>query len=311
VLETPGQSGAAEPGQGASPMRLRFWGVRGSIATPGPTTLQFGGNTSCVEVRAGGRIIILDAGTGLRLLGKELAAEFKDQPSELVLLLTHTHWDHIQGLPFFLPVYNPQNSVRIIGYEGARYGLQSVLNGQMEHPFFPIGLPPNVCIEETTRFSFAIGPVQVHAARANHPGICVGYRLTAAGRSVAFFPDNELPQAALATPHNAPRKSLAEFVRGVDALIMDTQYTRAEYEEHVGWGHGCMEEVVALALAADVKQLFLFHHDPDHDDQRISDMVTSARALVAEQQGTLRVEAAREGLILDLPPAITPGPCAG
>jgi len=285
-------------------MRLRFWGVRGSIATPGPTTLKFGGNTSCVEVRAGGRIIILDAGTGLRLLGKALAAEFGDRPLELVLLLTHTHWDHIQGLPFFLPVYNPQNRVRVVGYEGARYGLQSVLNSQMEHPFFPIGLPANVAIEEISRFSFEIGDVQVKALRANHPGLCVGYKVSAAGRSLAFFPDNELKVKA---PGQDPaNQALEDFVRGVDVLIMDTQYTRSEYDEHIGWGHGCMEEVVALALAADVKQLFLFHHDPEHDDQQISDMVTRARALVADQQGDLRVDAAREGLSLELPPIPEP-----
>jgi len=284
-------------------MRLRFWGVRGSIATPGPSTLKFGGNTSCVEVRAGGRIIVLDAGTGLRLLGKELAEEFRDQPLELVLLLTHTHWDHIQGLPFFMPVYNPQNHVRVVGYEGARYGLQSVLNGQMEHPFFPIGLPTNVSIEETSEWSFQIGPVQVKAARANHPGLCVGYRVSAAGRSLAFFPDNELPAASQGQVQKGPNGRLVDFVRGVDVLIMDTQYTRTEYEEHIGWGHGCMEEVVELALAAGVKQLFLFHHDPEHDDQKISEMVTSARALVAERRGELRVDAAREGLIVELPPA--------
>ncbi|MCX6927296.1 MAG: response regulator, partial [Verrucomicrobia bacterium] len=131
------------------PARVKFWGVRGSIATPGPTTVQYGGNTSCVEVRADGQIIILDAGTGIRLLGRQLAAEFESQPLDLTLLLTHTHWDHIQGLPFFLPVYKPQNRLHILGYEGARHGLEVVLAGQMESPFFPIGLrevPANVSV---------------------------------------------------------------------------------------------------------------------------------------------------------------------
>jgi phosphoribosyl 1,2-cyclic phosphodiesterase len=114
---------------------MKFWGVRGSVPTPGPTTLLYGGNTSCIEVRAEGQIVILDAGTGLRLLGQELLAEFGEQPLDLTLLLTHTHWDHIQGLPFFLPVYQSKNHLRILGYEGARQGLETVLSSQMESPF--------------------------------------------------------------------------------------------------------------------------------------------------------------------------------
>src|SRR6476620_4235265 len=159
---------------------LKFWGVRGSIPTPGPGTVRYGGNTSCIEVRADEEIIILDGGTGLRLLGKELTREFGEKPMQLALLLTHTHWDHIQGLPFFLPVYQPQNHLRIIGYEGAKHGLKSVLTGQMESPFFPIGLrevPANVEIMEMKGLSFQIGKVRVEACLANHPGVCMGYRL--------------------------------------------------------------------------------------------------------------------------------------
>src|SRR5258707_11881391 len=167
--------------------RLKFWGVRGSIPTPGPTTVEYGGNTSCVEVRADGQIIILDAGTGLRLLGDGLIAEFGNQPLELTLLLTHTHWDHIQGLPFFSPVYKPQNHLRILGYEGARHGLDNILTGQMESPFFPIGLgegPANVRIEELKDFSFNVGKVRVQACFPNYPGICVGYRLVTSAGSI-------------------------------------------------------------------------------------------------------------------------------
>ena len=284
------------------PTRLKFWGVRGSIPTPGPTTVQYGGNTSCVEVRADGQIIILDAGTGLRLLGRALVAEFENQPIELTLLLTHTHWDHIQGLPFFAPVYKPQNHLRILGYEGARHGLEVVLAGQMESPFFPIGLrevPANVRIEELKEKSFNVGPVRVEAGLANHPGVCVGYRLFTSAGSIAFFPDNELPRQAA----DGNRKMIA-FLRGTDVLIMDTQFDSEEYQQHTGWGHGCLDDVVALALQAEVKKLFLFHHDPNHDDAKVSQMLAHARKLVAARKGALQVEAAREGVTVELPVAV-------
>jgi phosphoribosyl 1,2-cyclic phosphodiesterase len=281
----------------AQPTRVKFWGVRGSIPTPGPTTVHYGGNTSCVEVRADGQIIILDAGTGLRQLGRQLVAEFDDQPLDLTLLLTHTHWDHIQGLPFFLPVYKPQNRLRILGYEGARHGLEVVLAGQMESPFFPIGLrevPANVRIEELKEMSFNVGPVRVQACFAKHPGECVGYRLFTSDGSLAFFPDNELHHED-AVEH----RKMIDFLRGTDVLIMDTQFDSEEYQQHTGWGHGCLDDVVALALQAEAKRLFLFHHDPDHDDAKVSQMLAHARKLVAARNGKLQVEAAREGVTVE------------
>ncbi|MEY4387247.1 MAG: hypothetical protein RLY20_2530, partial [Verrucomicrobiota bacterium] len=218
---------------------LKFWGVRGSIATPGPGTVEYGGNTSCIEVRAGGEIIILDAGTGLRLLGRELVREFKDQPLRVNLLLSHTHWDHIQGLPFFQPLYLQDSRIRILGYEGARSGLFKVLSSQMESPYFPVGLkelPSNVQIDELRDLDFQLGDVRVQAYFANHPGICVGYRLTTKDGSIAFFPDNEPPhrlqhQSAGKATDEISRQAFAasqsrkfiEFLRGVDVLVMDAQ----------------------------------------------------------------------------------------
>jgi phosphoribosyl 1,2-cyclic phosphodiesterase/CheY-like chemotaxis protein len=290
--------------------RLKFWGVRGSTPAPGPNTVEYGGNTSCIEIRAKGELIILDAGTGLRLLGKQLTEEFKDQPLNLTILLTHTHWDHIQGLPFFQPVYQPQNRVRILGFEGARHGLSNVLSNQMENPFFPITLqelPANLQIEELKEMKFSIGRVRVEACFANHPGICVGYRVFTGETSVAYFPDNEPhyvadgtdPKAALEYVQGQERRMIS-FLRGVDILIMDTQYDREEYEQHRGWGHACLDDVVALALKAEVKRLFLFHHDPDHDDAKVTEMAQYARALVKAQNGKMQVEAAREGLVVEL-----------
>jgi phosphoribosyl 1,2-cyclic phosphodiesterase/CheY-like chemotaxis protein len=305
----------------ATQTHLKFWGVRGSIPTPGPGTVFYGGNTSCVEIRAEGQIIILDAGTGLRLLGRQLMAEFDDRALDLTLLLTHTHWDHIQGLPFFLPVYKPRNHLLILGYEGARHGLDNVLTSQMESPFFPIGLrevPANVRIEELKELNFNIGSVRVQACFANHPGICVGYRLFTAAGSIAFFPDNE-PYHGQSRPPSSPadeaaqefarsqQDKLVDFLRGTDVLIMDSQYDREEYQGHIGWGHGCLDDVVGLALQASVKRLYLFHHDPNHDDAKIDTMVAHARELVAARQGNLTVEAAREGATLELP-ARVPSP---
>lgn len=300
----------------AGPVRLKFYGVRGSIPTPGAATVRYGGNTTCVEVRADGQIIILDAGSGLRLLGHDLLEEFGQRPIEMTLLLTHTHWDHIQGIPFFMPAYRPNNRLKILGYEGARHGLFNVLSSQMESPFFPVGLrelPANILIEELKSMSFEVGKVRVEACFANHPGICVGYRLFTSHGSIAFFPDNEphighrrspsascdADGAALAFAEGQDQK-VVEFLRGVDILIMDAQYDCREYQEHIGWGHGCVDDVVALALKAGAKTLYLFHHDPNHDDEKIEQMEMKARELVAARGGSLKVEAAREGATIEI-----------
>ena len=267
-------------------------------------------------MRADGEIIVLDGGTGLRSLGRHLVQEFDGQPLRLTLLLTHTHWDHIQGLPFFLPFYEAQNHLRILGYEGARRGLQHVLSSRMESPFFPVELPEvpaNIEIEELKEMQFEVGKVHVEACLANHPGICVGYRLFTSGGSVAFFPDNEPhyghshgsrePGAGENTLLELARnedKRMMEFIQGCDVLIMDAQYERSEYEARRGWGHACIDDVIDFALEARVKSLFLFHHDPEHDDSRIAKMVAHGRKLIAGKKGKLRLEAAREGAVIQL-----------
>ena len=303
----------------SDPCFLRFWGVRGSIPTPGPSTLFYGGNTSCVEVRADGEIIILDAGTGIRVLGLALKQEFssRSEPLSVTVLLSHSHWDHIQGFPFFHPAYDQKNQVTLCGFNETASGLKGAIAGQMESPYFPISLSDmsgNIEIRELAELEFNIGKVRVTAFPAWHPGGAMGYRLSTSGGTFVYMPDNEViteddrenpPQAAArsaAPTVNAAdvRGWLLEFIRAADVLVHDSQYTREEYDCHRGWGHGCVDEVVTLAIDAGVKRLELFHHDPEHDDEAIGRMVEKARVLVALRGSPLKVEAAREGLTVSL-----------
>ena len=291
--------------------RLKFWGVRGSIPTPGPHTVYYGGNTSCIEVRADDELIILDAGSGIRPLGTSLSSEYGDKPIQLSLLISHTHWDHIQGFPFFVPAYNPKNQVRILAFEGARKGIEATLASQMESPYFPISMqqmPGNLYLQELKDMDFSVGKVSVKASFMNHPGICVGFRLETSGGSIAYLPDNELYRR-LRT--NGPEDStfaerqdqkLIDFIRNVDVAIMDSQYDAQEYPDHVGWGHSCVDDTVDVAIAAGVRHLFLFHHDPDHDDAHVSRMLAGARQQSAAAGSKIVIDAAREGLELVLDP---------
>lgn len=296
-----------------SSTRLKLWGVRGSIPVPGPETVRYGGNTACVEIRADGELIVLDAGSGIRKLGLALENEFGSRPIKLSLLITHVHWDHIQGFPFFVPSYHDKNQIRIFGNDGAHSTLREILKSQMTTPFFPVALydlPGRIQFENLDRREFQIGNVRIRSRLANHPGVCVGYRIFTSSGSIAYFPDHESYEASklhsadgqLLSPEQTKKRAqeeraeLVKFVEGCDLLILDTQYTDEEYLSHVGWGHGSLSAAVSTALDARVRKLILFHHDPTHDDEMIDQMVETARKLAAAKGGNhLEIEGAREG----------------
>jgi phosphoribosyl 1,2-cyclic phosphodiesterase/CheY-like chemotaxis protein len=311
-----GEASVAEPALPraavSGPTVMRFWGVRGSIPTPGPETAICGGNTSCVEVRVGDQIIILDAGSGIRRLGQSLMKEVTATGLNVAMLITHTHWDHIQGFPFFVPAYNPKVNIRILGYEGAVHGLRGALFEQMQTAFFPVGLDQiatHLTFEELVDMQFELGAVKVRTIFANHPGICLGYRLSTPSSDIVYMPDHETYERCEVERQKAERETspdglayariqdekVVDFLRDADVVIVDSQYDESEYPSRRGWGHSCVGDTVQLALRSGAKRLFLFHHDPDHSDEKIAAMVEQAQGAVVQVGGKLIVTAAREG----------------
>jgi len=298
------------PAASSSP-RIKFWGTRGSIAVPGPETLRYGGNTTCVELRADEEIIVLDAGSGIRPLGIALDREFQAQPIKLSLLITHAHWDHIQGFPFFKAGYDSKNEIRIFGFDGAGATFREIMTEPMKSPFFPITmreLSARMDINKLNEMKFSLGKLDIHAAFVNHPGVCAGYRIFTSTGSVAFLPDHEPYEFFLhaargkqLSPEQAREVAadqhalLVQFLRGSDILILDSQYTDQEYTTHIGWGHGSISSAVGLALEAGVQTLLLFHHDPNHNDEMVDAMVESARELAMKSGSHMEVAGAQQG----------------
>lgn len=287
-------------------LSVRFRGVRGSIPSPGFQTARYGGNTSCVELRAGESILVLDAGSGLRNLGTDLTKEFGFRPINADVLISHTHWDHIQGLPFFTPLYSPQNNIRIISANSDAAVLEQALRNQMQPLHFPVGLddmPGLAGLGYLNAHLTSVRDFQIERIALNHPGGCAGLRISSNGATVAYLPDHEphrhLRKGESGAQLEIRREAIMRFVSGVDLLILDTQYTEAEYHHHIGWGHGCLTDSVALALDAGISRLLLFHHDPWHTDEQIDEMVKEARKLAENE--SLSIEAAAEGQSLELP----------
>lgn len=269
-------------------LKVKFWGVRGSIACPSPHHIKYGGNTSCIEVTAGSHRLILDAGTGIRGLGQTY---MKDDVSHIHILLTHTHWDHINGFPFFVPAYDPRRSLHIMaGHLRGEEGIQNVLAAQMDNPMFPV---PLSAMQAKMRFedfeagtSFDIyDDVHVRSAQLNHPNGATGYRIEHAGHSICYVTDTE----------HVPGKmdqNILKLIEGADMVIYDSTYTEEEFPSKIGWGHSTWNEGVKLCREAGAKSMAIFHHDPEHTDDFMDKLGEIAKA---EWDGTF---VAREGVEL-------------
>ena len=260
-------------------LTVRFWGVRGSIPTPDAGFLRVGGNTACVEIRAAaGTALVLDAGTGIRGLGYALAAEAAGEPGEVHLALSHFHWDHLQGLPFFAPLYAPGQTVRFYAATDDDR-LLALLRGQMTTPYFPVPFGDLAAATETVRVRdgepFEVGPMTVRPFPLHHPQGAHGFRIEVDGAAVVYATDYEHGSAA----HD---EGLREVAHGADLLISDAQYTPDEYALRRGWGHTTWEHATALAERAEVGRLLLFHHDPSHDDDALGRICGLARERFAE-----------------------------
>jgi phosphoribosyl 1,2-cyclic phosphodiesterase len=284
---------------------VTFWGTRGSVPTPGAHTARYGGNTPCVAVEGpAGQLVILDAGTGIRVLGRELA-KGKNGPVRAEILLSHTHWDHIQGLPYFRPFFDAGNAVRIWGSQQGDTPLETILRQQMDPAVFPVpldALAAKLTVAQLGPGEFEVEGFMVRAFRLRHPGTTLAYRLTPSGGggSMAYVTDNELGTGGEYKVPNDWRKQLERFLGDVELLIHDAMYTPEELEGHRGWGHSSWEEAVGLALDCGAKRLALFHHEPDHEDAIIDGIVEQSRKLVQKRGRSLEVLAAAEGLQLTL-----------
>jgi phosphoribosyl 1,2-cyclic phosphodiesterase len=276
-------------------MYIKFWGTRGSIATPGPDTVKFGGNTTCVEVVSNtGQRLVIDAGTGIRALGDELVRT--GQPVHLTLLITHSHWDHVLGMAFFKPVYLESSVINIDGCPKAFWGLANIFDDRKGNGYFPVAFDELKArirhLEKIPHGPLYLGDLTIEGIETNHPQGGMGFKIRENGRCLVFLTDNELTAEA---PLGRQPADFAHFAQGCDLLIHDAQYLPEELEAHRGWGHSSFADVVELALMAHIPQVILFHHDPGRTDPEIQEIVARARKLAKAKKGTIKISAAREG----------------
>lgn len=281
--------------EGGNTLKIRFWGTRGSIPTPGPETAKYGGNTTCVEVRLDdGTLIIFDAGTGIRKLGLALLRENFRQT--INLFLTHSHWDHIQGFPFFEPADDPEMKINILGCKLTYGKLREILTYQMESKYFPVNfsdLKADITFKEINPGVHPIGSGNLSFLQLNHPGTAYGFKLEDNSHTLVFLTDNELlPPGQITTDWN----TFVQFCRNADVLIHDAMWTREEAKTRAGWGHSSVDQVIKLALNANVKQhLILFHHDPERTDSMLDLVGAECNQKLDSNSNGLDCAVAREG----------------
>jgi phosphoribosyl 1,2-cyclic phosphodiesterase len=294
-------------------MKLKFWGTRGSIPTPGKDTVRYGGNTPCVEVRLkDDSLVVFDAGTGIRGLGDELTKE--GSSVKACIAVTHPHWDHIQGFPFFKPAFISGNELTLIGVETRKFSLQQMISYEMDKVFFPVQLnelKATITFRPVQEQTIAMYDGTLTSIFVNHPAIAVGYRLEAGGQSVVYISDNEPFDREIARAmKNVDRKVVArylegsgdpnrrifDFARGADVLIHDATYTPEEYVSHVGWGHSHYLFALKVAREAGVRRLVLFHHDQTHSDEVIDEIVELCQKEIRTSGYTFECVAAAEGI---------------
>ena len=287
-------------------MKITVWGCRGSITTPGPETVRYGGNTTCLEIRtASGKLLVVDAGSGLRNLGKALLKE--KELTDIAFVFTHSHWDHLIGFPFFAPVYQPQYRIALCGGPNAKASLKQYLTHQMETPYFPVDFShlkakftfgcrcPSVdCRNELDGLGSSF---KCQSIALNHPNAGYGFRFTEGGKAFVFLTDNEL---GFRHKGGRQRKKYVEFCQGADLLFHDAQYTEEDYENTRGWGHSTYRDATLLAIDAGVKRLGLFHHDPDRTDEDLDRQVEACRAQIRAAGSKLDCFAVAEGMVIDL-----------
>ena len=290
-------------------MKIRFWGTRGSLAKPGRSTIRYGGNTSCVELRSdAGTLVVFDCGTGAHDLGLALVSQ-QAAPLHGHLFISHTHWDHIQGIPFFEPFFQRGGQWDVYGPKGLLQSIRETLTGQMEHNYFPIGVDKfsaTLRYHDLVEGKFTIDDLQVATQYLNHPALTLGYRVRADGATMAYCCDHEPSVAAAASGDTAMTghdSHHVDFLRGAQLVIHDAQFTAEEYPGRIGWGHSTAEYVVSACGAAGVRQVILTHHDPLRDDDAVDAIVARQRRRVAGRKPPMEVLAAAEGQVVEVLPA--------